>query len=123
MQVCIHTCGSQRWTLVSYQFLSILFILIAHYDDDDDDDEGVCVHVSGGNTCAVVRVWRSKDNFHGTGSFVPLLHGFQVLNPGHQAWGQPSLPNEFIFWPSLPSSYFEKQSLAEPGACCFVDAG
>lgn len=47
MQVCIHTCGSQRWTLVSYQFLSILFILIAHYDDDDDD-EGVCVCMSVG---------------------------------------------------------------------------
>lgn len=58
MQVCIHTCGGQRWILVSYQFLSTLFILIAH----DDDDEGVCVHVSGGNTCAVVRVWKSKDN-------------------------------------------------------------
>lgn len=98
-----------HWYLISffppYLFILILIIIVAV--------------VGGGNRCAVVYVWRSKDNVHGVSSSFTPLHEFQVLNSGLR--GQPYLPNEFVFWPSLPDSYFEKQSLAEPGACCFVD--
>lgn len=58
-----------------YLNISFLFIIVC-----------VC-SVVGEYMCrgACVEV---KDNFHGVSSFFALVPGFQVLNLGHQAWGQ-----------------------------------
>lgn len=91
VNVCAPVNGGQRCTLgistVAFYliYLSISFLFLI-------------VRVHAGGWGVLVPQLRSEDNVHGVSSPLPPLHGFQGLNPGHQACAATT----FVRWPSLP---------------------
>lgn len=105
VNVCAPVNGGQRCTLgistVAFYliYLSISFLFLI-------------VRVHAGGWGVLVPQLRSEDNVHGVSSPLPPLHGFQGLNPGHQACAATT----FVRWPSLPPCILRKKGGGRRGS-------